>query len=727
MSESIQKKLGRVRPPRVHITYDVETGGAIEKKELPFIVGIFSDLAGDSPNEPKPINERKMIEIDRDNFNKIMDSIQPAVNLNDVDNVLPKDELPTDVELTAKLAGLLTFSDIDEFDPVSIIKRVDLLASIYSVRERIRDMQTKMETSVKLYGVAEKLIAEVKSEDAQAIFDELTTEGLFSEKNPDAWKAVEVPEKAKDAVFQLMISDEKDQDHIQYTKQLLGQFVWDVLKRDPGATLQALLDAKNKVITDLEAEELPGKPGSNTRDAAVSKQGKQLEKLRVEAEKIEKKKSDLAKKGVFARMDYRVAQLDEILSTQLNLIMHSENFRKMESTWKGMHYLVFKAETGKMLKLRVLDINDKELFKDLDKAVEFDQSNIFKMIYEWEYGTYGGHPYSLLVGDYEFGRTSENMALLNKMSEIAASAHAPFIAAAYAKLFDLSSFDSLANPRDLSKIFESAELIEWRAFRETEDSRYVSLTLPKVLLRLPYGGEKGQAVEGMNFVEEIDGENEDHFLWGNSAFILAERITNAFSLYGWTAAIRGVEGGGLVEGLPTYTFDTAEGDLKLVCPTQVSITDRREKELNDLGFMAICHCKGGNRAAFFGGQTTNLPKKYISDEANANAQISAMLPYVLCASRFAHYIKVIMREKIGSFMTRANVETFLNDWISQYVLLDDNAIQDVKAAYPLRAAQIRVTEIPGKPGSYNATVFLKPHFQLEELTTSIRLVAELPA
>jgi type VI secretion system protein ImpC len=233
-------------------------------------------------------------------------------------------------------------------------------------------------------------------------------------------------------------------------------------------------------------------------------------------------------------------------------------------------------------------------------------------------------------------------------------------------------------------------------------------------------------VEGFDFQEDVDGTDASRYLWGNPAYILGQRITNAFAKYGWLAAIRGVEGGGLVEGLPAHTFTTAAGDIKLTCPTQVAITDRREKELNDLGFMAILHCKGTDKAAFFGGQTTNLPKKYNTDEANANARTSAMLPYVLNASRFAHYIKVIMRDKIGSFLTRDNVSDFLNTWISSYVLIDDGAANEIKARYPLREARIDVTDVPGKPGSYKATVFLKPHFQLEELSTSIRLVADIP-
>jgi type VI secretion system protein ImpC len=289
----------------------------------------------------------------------------------------------------------------------------------------------------------------------------------------------------------------------------------------------------------------------------------------------------------------------------------------------------------------------------------------------------------------------------------------------------MDGFTDLGGPRDLAKIFESAELIKWRSFRDSEESRYVALTLPHVLLRLPYGPDT-VPVEGFEFVEDVDGRDHSKYLWGNAGWALAQRITNAFSLYGWTAAIRGVEGGGTVKGLPTHTFKTDEGEIALKCPTEIAITDRREKELSDLGFIALCHCKGTDYAAFFGGQTAQKPKKYNLDSANANAALSARLPYVLAASRFAHYLKAIMRDKIGSFLTAANVEQYLNTWIANYVLLTDDAPQATKARFPLREARIDVREIPGKPGAYNATVFLKPHFQLEELTASVRLVAELP-
>jgi type VI secretion system protein ImpC len=425
------------------------------------------------------------------------------------------------------------------------------------------------------------------------------------------------------------------------------------------------------------------------------------------------------------RINDRISQIDSLLTRQINLVLQDESFKSLEATWRGLFFLVMNTETGTQLKLRVMNVSKADLLKDLQKAVEFDQSALFKKVYEEEFGTYGGDPFSFMVGDYEFGRHPADIELLEKISGVAASAHAPFISAAYAKLFDLKDFFALSQPRDLSKIFESAELIKWRSFRESEDSRYVTLALPKVLLRLPYGPET-VAVEGIDFVEDVDGLDASRYLWGNAAYVLAQRITNAFAKHGWLAAIRGVEGGGLVEGLPAHTFKTPSGDIKLTCPTQVTITDRREKELNDLGFMAILHRKGSDKAAFFGGQTTNLPKKYNTDAANANARISSMLPYVLNASRFAHYIKVIMRDKLGSFMTKDNASDFLNNWISHYVLVDDAAPQEMKASYPLRDARINVTDVPGSPGKYRATVFLRPHFQLEELSTSIRLVAELP-
>lgn len=421
-------------------------------------------------------------------------------------------------------------------------------------------------------------------------------------------------------------------------------------------------------------------------------------------------------------IQYRIAQIDRIISRQLSAIMHHPDFQKLEASWRGLHGLVFNTETGTRLKLRLLNATRKELSDDLERAVEFDQSVLFKKIYEEEYGLFGGSPYSALLADYAFKKNPKEIAMLQSLSNVAAAAHAPLLTAAHPDLFGLDSFQDLDKPRDLAKIFESALHIKWRAFRESEDSRYVALTLPRVMLRMPYGPDN--PVDGFDFLEQAD--SHEDYLWGNAAWALALRITTAFSLYSWTAAIRGYEGGGLVTGLPIYTYRLDNGETAVKVPTEAAITDRREKELNDLGFIALIYRKGTDQAAFFGGQTANKPKIYIEDDATANARLSALLPYMMAASRFAHYIKVIMRDKIGSFMTEDNVSTFLNRWITQYVLLNDEAGQETKARYPLREARIDVFADPARPGSYKAIVFLRPHFQLEELTVSIRLVTELP-
>ncbi len=431
-------------------------------------------------------------------------------------------------------------------------------------------------------------------------------------------------------------------------------------------------------------------------------------------------------KGVVAMINERIAEIDQILTDQLNAIMHHPDFQALEASWVGLRDMVFGTETSTTLKLRLMNVTKKELLKDLETAVDHDMSVLFKKVYEEEYGTFGGNPYSLLIGDFYFGRHPQDMALLQRISKVAAAAHTPFIAAVAPTMFDMTSFTDLGVPRDLSKIFESAELATWRSFRDSEDSRYVSLVLPRYAARLPYGS-KTKPVESFNFEEDVDGRDHSKYLWGNASYQLGLRITDAFAKYNWTTAIRGVEGGGKVEGLTAHTFKTDDGDIVLKCPTEVTITDRREKELNDLGFISIVNSKGSDFAAFFGGQTTNKPRVYNLDTANANAALSSRLPYVLAASRFAHYLKVIMRDKIGSFQTKDTVESYLNNWLSQYVLLDANATQGEKARFPLAEGRVDVLEIPGRPGAYQATVFLRPHFQMEELTTSIRLVAELPA
>src|SRR6266581_5591833 len=364
-------------------------------------------------------------------------------------------------------------------------------------------------------------------------------------------------------------------------------------------------------------------------------------------------------KDMESAINARIAEIDRLLSAQLNAVMHAEEFQKLEGSWRGMHHLVMNSETGTMLKIRVFNVSKKDLLKDLERAAEFDQSALFKKVYEEEYGTFGGHPFGAMIGDFEFTNHPQDMALLEKISGVAAAANAPFISAASPQLFGWDNYTELTEVRDLAKIFDRTEFAKWRSFRESEDSRYVGLTLPRTLARLPYG-EETIPTETFNFHEDVTGRDHNKYLWSNAAYAFGTRLTEAFAKYGWCAAIRGVEGGGLVEGMPTHTFMTDEGEIALKCPTEISITDRREKELSDLGFMSLVHCKGTDYAAFFGGQTSNKPKQYDTPQANANARISAQLPYVLAASRFAHYLKAIMRDKIGSFNTKDNVSAYLN-------------------------------------------------------------------
>ena len=422
----------------------------------------------------------------------------------------------------------------------------------------------------------------------------------------------------------------------------------------------------------------------------------------------------------------RIAQIDHLLSLQLNEILHHPQFQKLEGSWRGLKYLMDNSETGVGLKIRVMNVTKKEVLRDIEKAPEFDQSALFKKVYEEEYGVFGGAPFGALIGDYEFGKHPEDMALLEGISHVAAQAHAPFISAASPDLMNLESYQQLDAPRDLAKIFDSTEYAKWKSFLQSEDSRYVALTLPRTLGRLPYGAET-KPIDDFVYEEHVDGTDHTKYLWTNAAYSLGSKMTQSFSLYGMCVAMRGVEGGGLVEGLPTHNFATDEGDVAMKCPTEVPITDRREKELADLGFVPLVHCKGTDYAAFFSVQSCQKPKVYDTDSANANARLSTQLPYLMAVSRFAHYLKAMMRDKIGSFMSREEASTFLNRWITKYVTPDDSASPAAKAERPLREARIDVTEVPGKPGCYRAVCFLRPHFQLDELTVSLRLVSELPA
>lgn len=438
-------------------------------------------------------------------------------------------------------------------------------------------------------------------------------------------------------------------------------------------------------------------------------------------------------KNVINSIKEGMAAIDAVISKQLAAVMHHEKFQKLEGSWRGLHYLVHNSETGEMLKIRMLNAPKNQLYKELDSASEFDQSSIWKAIYENEFGMPGGQPYGLLVGDYEFENSPNDMSLLEKMSNIAAASFAPFVTAPSSKLFNLDSWEQLSTIRDLKTSFDATEYVKWKSFRNTEDSRYVVMTMPRTLARLPYGSQT-KPIEDFDF-EEVetgpDGEpiaiSHDNYCWMNTAYVHAGRMTAAFSETSWCTAIRGANSGGRVEGLPTHIVKSPDGDKDIKCPTEIPITDRREKELSDLGFLPLCHYKNTDYSVFFGGQTAQKPKVYDLAAATENAAISARLPYIMASSRIAHYLKVMARDQIGSFKEAEDVQAWLERWIMQYVSADDKPSEASKARFPLREAKIQVKPIPGSPGAYTAIAHLRPWLQMEELNASVRMVAKLPA
>jgi len=424
-----------------------------------------------------------------------------------------------------------------------------------------------------------------------------------------------------------------------------------------------------------------------------------------------------------------VAEIDRKLAEQINLIMHHAEFQALEGSWRGLHYLINNTETDEMLKIKVFNISKKELAKTLKKfkGTAWDQSPIFKKVYELEYGQLGGEPYGCLVGDYYFDHSAPDVELLAGIAQIAAASHAPFIAAASPATMQMDSWGELANPRDLTKIFQTPEYAAWRSLRESDDSKYVGLAMPRFLSRMPYGA-KTNPVEEFEFEEDTSGADSSKYAWCNAAYAMAVNINRAFKLYGWCSRIRGVESGGAVEGLPVHTFPSDDGGVDMKCPTEIAISDRREAELARNGFMPLIHRKNSDVAAFIGAQSLNKPAEYEDSDATANANLSARLPYLFACCRFAHYLKCIVRDKIGSFKERADMERWLSNWILNYVDGDPaNSSEETKARKPLAAAEVVVEEVEGNPGYYTSKFFLRPHYQLEGLTVSLRLVSKLPS
>ncbi len=423
-----------------------------------------------------------------------------------------------------------------------------------------------------------------------------------------------------------------------------------------------------------------------------------------------------------------IAEIDRKLSEQINQIMHNEDFQKIESAWRGLSHLVNNTETDETLKIRVLNLSKKDLAKTLKKykGTAWDQSPLFKKLYEEEYGSPGGEPYGCLIGDYHFDHSPPDVEILNGVAQIAAAGHTPFISAAAPTLMNMDSWQELSNPRDLTKIFQTADYAPWRSLRESDDSRYIALTMPRFLGRLPYGA-KTNPCEEFDFEEESASGDHSKYLWVNSAYAMGANINRSFKEFGWCARIRGVESGGLVEGLPCHTFPTDDGGVDMKCPTEIGITDRREAELAKNGLMPLSHWKNEDYACFIGAQSLQKPTEYEDADATANAKLAARLPYLFATCRFAHFLKCIVRDKIGSFKERDDMAKWLNQWITQYVTSDPGASEEVKAKFPLAAAEVVVDDVEGDPGYYSAKFFLRPHYQLEGLSVSLRLGSKLPS
>lgn len=424
-----------------------------------------------------------------------------------------------------------------------------------------------------------------------------------------------------------------------------------------------------------------------------------------------------------------IAQIDQKMTEQINHILHHPEFQRLEGAWRGLHHLVSNTETDELLRIRVMPATKKELARNLKryKGVAWDQSPLFKKVYEQEYGQFGGEPFGCLVGDYHFDHSPPDVEMLGELARIGAAAHSPFIAGAAPSVMQMESWQELANPRDLTKIFSNTEYAAWQSLRESDDARYLGLAMPRFLARLPYGA-RTNPVDEFDFEEDTDGASHDRYTWANSAYAMAVNINRSFKHFGWCTAIRGVESGGAVENLPCHTFPTDDGGVDIKCPTEIAISDRREAELAKNGFMPLVHRKNSDFAAFIGAQSLQKPQEYYDADATANARLAARLPYLFACCRFAHYLKCIVRDKIGSFRERDDMERWLNSWIMNYVDGDPtNSSQETKARKPLAAAEVSVQEVPDNPGYYAAKFFLRPHYQLEGLTVSLRLVSRLPS
>jgi type VI secretion system protein ImpC len=660
---STQKFIARNRAPRVQIEYDVETDGAEKKVAIPFIVGVLADLSGRSSEIPSAVMDRQLKEIDLDNFDDRMREMAPRVTLNVPD--VNGAGPPTEVDIT--------FEKFDDFSPGAVASKVPYLYDLLEQRTQLANLLTYMDGKVGSEVVIEQALNDPAS---------LAKIALAEQQGDDRGTARTPADSGQ---------SQPEQSH-----------------RSANAEL------------DLLAQSFKPRSEAASQQLALA--------LRTLARQA------LANPNVIEGSAERtlvalVERIDQAISQKLNPILHHPDFQKLEGAWRGLHYFVRNTETDEMLKIRFMSLSKAELSKTIRKyqGTAWDQSPLFKKVYDDEFGTFGGEPYGCLIGDYEFSNSPEDVQTLSGMAQIAAAAHSPFIAAVSPSIMQMESWQQIASPRDLSEVFSTPDYAAWRSLREAEDSRYIALTMPRFLARLPYGG-------GTNPVEEFAFEEDcrvgDHrsYTWCNAAYAMGVNITRAFKLYGWCVRIRGVESGGLVEGLPVHVFLADDGSVDMQSPTEVSISDRWEAALTKNGFMPLVHRKNTDIAVFLAAQSLHKSAEYDDPEATANAVLAARLPCVLASCRFAHYLKCIVRDRIGAFKDRQDMEYLLNTWIAQYVAQDPaSSSEEGKARRPLADAEVVLDEIEGDPANYIAKFYVRPQYQLEGLTQSLRLILKLPS
>jgi type VI secretion system protein ImpC len=651
LRDGAQEPIRRTRAPRVQIEYDVELYGAEKKIQLPFVVGVLADLSGHPHQPPAPVEDRKFLEIDIDNFDARMKAVKPRVAFQVPNTLTGKGDVSVD----------LTFNSIDDFSPVGVARQVEPLDLLLEDRLRLADLMTYLDGSARAADVVSRLLRDDTV--LRTLADQRPTRQRLGTLEPE------------DATFA--------------STELYSQLRTEFQPRT--------YEAVEPLLRTLAAQVLAN-PTLLTAD-------------------------------VIRSIEAIVGQLDTSLTDQMNAILHHEDFQKLESAWRGLAYLVQNTETDEMLKIRILNISKSELGETLAryKGVQWDQSPVFKKVYEAEYGQFGGEPYSCLVGDYYFDHSPADTELLGEIARTAAAAFSPFLAAASPAVLQMASWQELGAPRDLTNLLDAPEYADWLALRGSEDARYLGLALPRFLARAPYG-RNTNPVDEFDFEEDTSGADSSRYTWANAAYAMAVNITRSFRTYGWCARIVGLETGGLVEGLPTDTFPTDRGDVAMNCPTEIAISDRRAVEFGRNGFMPLVHRRNSDYAVFVSANSLQKPVQYVDTDATDNARRVAQFPYLFGCLRFTHYLKCIVRDKIGNFSERQDMQAWLQHWIANYVESDPEHSSDrTKALKPLRSADVRVDEVEDNPGYYSAALFLQPHYQLEDLTVSLRLITPLPS